>query len=43
MTITAVLLQVGCLLQKVEERHQERLLVQRIGVSGMTVLVSGLL
>src|SRR5215471_3803901 len=31
----------GLLLQKVEERHQEHLLVQRIGVSGMTVLISG--
>ena len=30
----------GLLLQKVEECHQERLLIQRIGVPGMTVLIS---
>ena len=38
---TAVLFQSGRLLQEVDGVHDERLLVERIGVAGVAILIAG--
>ena len=38
MTTTAVLLQVRLVLQKIDDSHEERLLVQWIGIASVSIL-----